>query len=65
MLASASDRLTKDPQLVAAMLQGAMAGISRRLLESGAPEKEFDILRRELIFFVSAYLEASSAPSAS
>jgi hypothetical protein len=62
MLASALDPLTKDPQLVSAMLQGAMAGVSRRLLESAAPDKEFDALRQELVFLVSAYLKASSAP---
>jgi AcrR family transcriptional regulator len=61
MLASACEPLTKDPQLVASMLQGAMAGISRRWLESGAPEKQFDALRQELIFFVCAYLDAYSA----
>jgi hypothetical protein len=61
MLASAREPLAKDPQLVAAMLQGAMGGVSRRLLESDAPEKDFDTLRQELIFFVCAYLEACSA----
>ena len=49
MLKTASDQLTTDPQLVASMLQGAMAGVSRRLLESTAPEKQFDHLHRELI----------------
>ncbi len=61
MLASAREPLTKDPQLVASMLVGAMTGVSRRLLESRAPEKEFDSLRQELVFFVSTYLEACSA----
>src|SRR5580693_2078483 len=37
MLASAREPLTKDPQLVASILQGAMGGISRRLLESDDP----------------------------
>lgn len=60
MLATACEPITKDPQLVASMLQGAMAGVSRRLLESSAPEKQFDSLRQELIFFVCAYLEACS-----
>lgn len=60
MLATACEPITKDPQLVASMLQGAMAGVSRRLLESGAPERQFDSLRQELIFFVCAYLEACS-----
>ncbi|MBV8867572.1 MAG: TetR/AcrR family transcriptional regulator [Acidobacteriaceae bacterium] len=61
MLTTAREPLTKDPQLVASMLQAAMAGVSRRLLESGAPEKEFDTLRQELIIFVCAYLQACSA----
>jgi len=65
MLASARVPLTKDPHLVAAMLQGAMAGVSRRLLESGAPEKQFDTFRHELILFVCAYLDACSARSVS
>ncbi len=65
MLVTSPEPLIKDPQLVASMLQGAMAGISRTLLESSAPEKQLDWLRQELIFFVRAYLEACSArPSA-
>jgi AcrR family transcriptional regulator len=60
MLQSASDPLTTDPQLVASMLQGAMFGISRRMLESGAAEKQLDTLRRELIFVACAYLDACS-----
>jgi hypothetical protein len=61
MLESASEPLRREPQMVASMLQGAMAGVSRRLLESAAPEKEFEALREELIFLVKRYLEASSA----
>jgi AcrR family transcriptional regulator len=49
MLSSARQPLTKDPQLVANMLQGAMSGLSRQLLESGDPEKHFPALRDELI----------------
>jgi AcrR family transcriptional regulator len=65
MLTTACEPLTTDPQLVASMLQGAMAGVGRRMLESGAPEKQLDTLRRELIFLASAYLEACSMrPSA-
>jgi len=60
MLASAREPLAKDLQLVASMLQGAMAGVSRRLLESDDPEKQVDGFRQELIFFVSGYLEACS-----
>jgi AcrR family transcriptional regulator len=58
MLTSAREPLTKDPQLVASMLQGAMAGISRRLLESDAPEQHFESFRQELILFASSYLKA-------
>jgi AcrR family transcriptional regulator len=60
MLATARDPITTDPQLVASMLQSAMVGVSRRVLESDAPEKQFDALREELVFFVCAYLEACS-----
>ena len=58
MLASSREPLPGDPELVASILQGAMAGIIRRLLESAAPEKQFQTLRDELILFASAYLEA-------
>ena len=60
MLATGCQALSKDPQLIASKVYGAMAGISRRLLESGAPAEQFDTLRQELIFFVCAYLEACS-----
>lgn len=61
MLATACQPLTKDPQIIASMLQGAMAGVSRSLLESDAPEKQLDSLRQELTFLACAYLEACSA----
>jgi AcrR family transcriptional regulator len=64
MLATTSDTLTKDPQLVASMVQSAMAGVSRRLLESVEPAKQVEALRQELIFFVCAYLEACSVRTA-
>jgi AcrR family transcriptional regulator len=63
MLATACEPLRTDPQLVASMLQGAMIGVSRRLLESSAPEKQFETLRQELIFLACAYLNACSARS--
>lgn len=63
MLASAPETLSKDPQLVASMLQGAMSGVARTLLESAAPEKKFETLRRELIFFVGTYLDACRVSS--
>jgi len=61
MLTTASEPPTKDPELLASLLQGAMAGVSRRLLESDDPEKHLDPFRQELIVFVSSYLQASSA----
>ena len=61
MLKTAREGLMTDPQLVASMLQGVMAGVSRRLLESTDPEKQFDILRRETIFLASAYVNACAA----
>ncbi len=61
MLESACDPLGTDPRLVASMLQGAMVGVSRRMLESGAAEEQFEMLRRELIFMACAYVDACSA----
>jgi AcrR family transcriptional regulator len=58
MLASSREPLPGDPELLASILQGAMTGIIRRLLESAAPEKQFQALQAELILFASAYLEA-------
>jgi AcrR family transcriptional regulator len=60
MLASAREPLTKDPQLVASMLQGAMAGISRRLLESDDPGEHFEAFRQEMTLFACSYLKACS-----
>jgi hypothetical protein len=51
-----------DPQVVGSMLLGVMTGVGRRMLESGAPEKQLDPLRRELIIAPCAYLDACSAP---
>jgi AcrR family transcriptional regulator len=50
-----------DPALVASMLQGAMVGVSRTLLESPSPEKQFDRLLGELVFFAGAYMDACGA----
>jgi Tetracyclin repressor-like, C-terminal domain len=61
MLKSSREPVATDPQLVASILQGMMFGVHRRMLESGAPEKESDALRRELIVVACAYLDACSA----
>jgi AcrR family transcriptional regulator len=60
MLKSTRDRLTTDPHLVASMIQGVMVGVSRRLLESDAAQKQYDLLRRETIFLACAYVNACS-----
>jgi AcrR family transcriptional regulator len=62
MLESAADPLGTDPQLVASLLQGAMVGVSRRMLESGAAEKHFESFRRQLIVMACAYVDACSGP---
>jgi AcrR family transcriptional regulator len=64
MLASAKEELLTDPELVASMLQATLAGVSRRLLESAAPEAEFEGFRDELVFLVTAYLSACSKSAA-
>ncbi|HEY0307209.1 MAG TPA: TetR/AcrR family transcriptional regulator [Acidobacteriaceae bacterium] len=61
MLTTSPEPLTADPQLIAFMLQGLMTGVSRKLLESPAPEKHFDAVRRELISMACAYLHACSS----
>ena len=63
MLRTSPEALGMDPHLVASMLQGAMAGVSRRLLESPAPEKHLVAMRQELIFLASTYLQACSSRS--
>jgi AcrR family transcriptional regulator len=62
MLATAREPLRKDPQLVATLLQSVMTGVSRRLLESPAPEKHVEPLRHELIVLATVYLEAAAKP---
>jgi AcrR family transcriptional regulator len=58
MLATSCDTLATDPEMVAFMLVGAMGGISRSLLESGAPDHRFEAVRHELILLGCGYLSA-------
>jgi AcrR family transcriptional regulator len=58
MLASASDGLMREPEMVASMILSTMSGASRRLLESVDPLNEFEGLREELRFMVTAYAKA-------
>ena len=61
MLESSVEPLRIDARLAASMLYGVMVGVSRRLLESDAAEKQLPALRKELIFLACAYLKACSA----
>ncbi len=62
MLRTAINRELNNPDLAATMLQGAMAGVSRRLLESSSPATLVAPMRAELIDMVAAYLERCSQP---
>lgn len=64
LLATAQEPLGREPEMLASMLQSMMNGVSRRVLESPAPEKHFHELRDELAFLVSTYLEACLVPAA-
>ena len=63
MLATAREPLRKDPQLVASLIQGAMSGVIRRLLESASPGKHYLPLRNELILMMRAYIDSASSNS--
>jgi hypothetical protein len=62
MLSSSSESLTTDPQLVASLIQGMMSGVSRRILESDAPEKQLEALRSELVVMACSYVDICTAP---
>jgi AcrR family transcriptional regulator len=57
MLATSCQPLNADPAVVASILQGAMSGVSRRILESADPEQQFKTLRDEMIQMGCAYLD--------
>jgi len=58
MLESAREPLRRDAWLVSMLLQGSLAGVSRRLLESNAPEKHLHAIQQELVLLARAYVEA-------
>ena len=58
MLESASDQLAGDVEVVASVLGGALAGVSRRLVESTHSEGELEGLRAELVVMARAYVRA-------
>lgn len=57
MLSTASEPLQKDTQLITSMILAAMAGVSRRLLESPSPRQQYEPLRQELLLMLRAYLD--------
>lgn len=61
LFASCRERLTKEPEVVAAVVVAALNGIARRVLEARYPEREVEPLREELIVMVHAYLRTCTA----
>jgi AcrR family transcriptional regulator len=61
MLGSAKERLNEDPQVVASIVLATMAGVSRRMLESGLQGGELQAMQRGLATMVGAYLAACVA----
>ncbi len=61
LITTAPEPLIKEPEMIASMLQSMMNGVSRKVLESHAPEKRFPALREELVFLVRTYVEACMA----
>ena len=57
MLATAPETIP-DPALAATLLIGAMTGISRRVLESPAPEKHLPAIQQQMILMFTAYLNS-------
>jgi AcrR family transcriptional regulator len=60
-LATAPEHLTIDLELAAFMLQGAMTGVSRRMLETHVVAKDHNNLRDELAAMLCAYVVARTA----
>jgi AcrR family transcriptional regulator len=58
MLRSAREPLTVEPAVVAEILQGLLAGVSRRILEGRQSPEDVNALRRELGVIVRVYLRA-------
>ena len=61
LLETAPEPLTKEPELIASMLQSMLNGVSRKLLESPAPEKNFPSMLQELLFLAEVYVQACIA----
>jgi hypothetical protein len=62
MLETAQEKLNGDAQIVASIVLSTMAGVSRRMLESGLRKGELEAMQRGLVTMVRAYLAACAAP---
>ena len=58
MLTSAPEPLAKDPALIASLLQGAVSGVARRILEAPINAAEIFSLREELVASMCAYVRS-------
>jgi AcrR family transcriptional regulator len=58
LLRSAPEVLTTDLKLMATMLQSAISGVKRHLLESAMPEAQFEVIQRQLVLVVRSYVRA-------
>jgi AcrR family transcriptional regulator len=61
LLQTAPEVFTRDPRLIATVLQSTIAGVKRQLLESDTQEAQFDVLQRELVLVVRSYIRACVA----
>lgn len=61
VFATARERLTKDPEVVASVVLAALNGVARRVLEAKSPAREMESLREELVVLVHAYLRTCTA----
>lgn len=57
LLATARERLRKEPDMIASMVLAAMNGTAHRLLDASSPERLLAPLRAELIALIHAYLQ--------
>jgi hypothetical protein len=60
MFQTASEKIITEPDVVAATLLSAMAGVSRAMLEKGVTRGTMATMEKELTVMVRAYLEASA-----
>ena len=61
LLRTAPETLRTELRLMATVLQSTISGVKRQLLESAAPEAEFEAMRRELVVVVRSYVRVCVA----